>query len=125
MRSPPKPTQVMDGSSRFSDRIKLAPCKSPLGSPALMNRCMVTTSLSGFGHIVRRAFQPDVFVQVPAENQVAVFASGWKARRTECSRSVFRDEEMLLFAVFGDRQYADVREFHFPSDVHDAQEFGI
>src|SRR5262249_11328752 len=40
MRSPPKPTHSMSGRSCRRQRIRLAPCRSPLGSPALIKMRM-------------------------------------------------------------------------------------
>src|SRR2546429_44897 len=47
MRSPPKPVRRTVGSRRVRSRIRLAPCRSPLGSPALTKACILAGS--GFG----------------------------------------------------------------------------
>src|SRR4051812_8337897 len=44
MRSPPNPLRRTAGSRRFNSRIRFAPCRSPLGSPALMKTCIRTVS---------------------------------------------------------------------------------
>src|SRR5947209_18636943 len=44
MRSPPNPVRRTVGSRRLSSRIRFAPCRSPLGSPALMKTCIPTVS---------------------------------------------------------------------------------